>query len=108
MDKSNGLDRKNLQTQIENYKLIAEVNSVLFDEHPSAKEELAKRVAVAQGCIDEAHQWEELGDHTKSYDALSNAHIIIVEVNAVIKYLLSQTTSLDDNDLEWGQSSVYG
>lgn len=42
-----GLDRKNLQTQLENYKLIVEVNTNLADESLFAKEELPKKLELA-------------------------------------------------------------
>lgn len=106
MYKPNGLDRRCLQTQLENYRLIAEVNPELLDENLFTKEELAKKVDLAQSCINESYQWEELGDQTKSHNALSDANMIIVELNMVIKYLLGQDTFLNDSNLEWGQSST--
>jgi hypothetical protein len=105
MDKPNGLDRKSLQTQLENYRLIVEVNTDSKDESIFAKEELAKKLELAQRCVNESYQWEELGDQTKSHDALSSASIVIVAVGAVIKRILCQDSFLDDNNLQSVQIS---
>ena len=104
MYQPNALDRTSLQTQLTNYDLIAAVNSELMDENPSTKEKLAKKIELAQSCINESNQWEELGDQTKSHDALSNANMIIIEIKTVIKHVLYQDTFLDDSDLLLGQS----
>lgn len=103
MDKPNGLDRKGLQTQLETYKLLAEVNTDLLDENLFAKAEFLGKLELAQRYIDESRQWEELGDQTKSHVTLSNANIIIVEAGAVIKCLLYQDPFWDDSNLEPGQ-----
>lgn len=100
MDKPNGLDRKCLQTRLENYKLIAEVNTELFDENLFAKAEVLGKLELAQRYINESHRWEELGDQTKSHSTLSNANIISVEAGAVIECLLYQDTFLDDRNLQ--------
>ncbi len=106
MYKPNDLDRKSLQTQLETYRLIVEVNTDSKDESIFAKEELAKRLELAQNCVNESYQWEELGDQTKSHDALSNASIVIVAVGAVIKCILYQYPILDDSNLQLGQISA--
>jgi hypothetical protein len=56
MDKPNGLDRKCLQTQLENYKLIAEVNTELLDEDLFAKAEFLGKLELAQRYINESRQ----------------------------------------------------
>src|SRR6266498_1560544 len=99
-DEPNRLDKKSLQTQLENYKLIAEVNADLIDESLFAKEELAKNLELAQSYINESCQWEKIGDPTKYDDALSNAKIIIMEITAVIKRMLNQDILLDNSNLE--------
>jgi hypothetical protein len=99
------MDRKSLQTQLENYTLIVEVNTDSKDESIFAKEELAQKLELAKSCVNESHQWEELGDQTKSHDALSNANIIIVAVGAVIKRILYQDSFLDDSNLQLVQIS---
>src|SRR5512133_1379799 len=106
MYKPNGLDRKRRQTQFENYKLIAEVNTELLASNLFTERELPRKLELAQSYINESHQWEELGDQTKSHDALTNANIMIVEVGAVIKYILSQDTAADDSDLLLDHSSA--
>ena len=57
MYKPNGLDRKSIQIQLENYKLIAEVNQELLDENLFAKAELPGKLALGQSYINESHQW---------------------------------------------------
>jgi len=106
MYKPKGLDRKSLQTRLETYKLIAEVNTELFVENLFTKAELPRKLELAQSYISESYQWEELGDPTKSHDALTNADMMIMEVGAEIKYVLSQDISSDDSDLQPDQSLV--
>ena len=100
MDKPNGLDRKCLQTQLENYKLIAEVNTELLDENLFTEAEFLEKLELAQRYLNESHKWEELGDQTKSHETLSNAQEIIVKVGTVIKHLLYQDSFLDDSNLQ--------
>ena len=106
MYKPNGLDRKSLQTQLENCKLIAEVNQELLDKNLFTKEELPGKLELAQSYINESHQWEESGDQVKSHDALTTANTIIVEISAVIKNILYQETSSDDSSFQLDQSSA--
>ena len=106
MDKPNGLDRRSLQTELENCKLIAEVNLELLDRDWFTQEQLAKELGLAQSYINESYQWEELGDQTKSHYALTEANIIILEIRSVIKHTLYQDTFLDDSNLQLGQSSA--
>jgi hypothetical protein len=103
MDKPNGLDRKCLLTQLENYKLIAEVNTELLEENLFAKEEFLEKLELAQRYINESHQWEELGDQTRSHSTLSNASMIIVEAGAVIKCLLYQDIFGEDGNFQHDQ-----
>lgn len=106
MDQPNHLDRKRLQTQLENYKLITEVNKELLDENLFTRRELPGKLELAQSFINESHQWEELGDPSKSHVALTNANIIIVEVGVVIKLILHQASTLDDSSLQRDQSTA--
>jgi hypothetical protein len=97
MNKPNGLDRKSLQTQLENCKLITEVNKELLGENLFTKEEVFGKMELAQNYINESRQWEELGNQINSHLALTTANIIIVEISAVIKHILYQDTSSDDS-----------
>ena len=97
MNKPNGLDRKSLQTQLENCKLITEVNKELLGENLFTKEEVFGKMELAQNYINESRQWEELGNQINSHQALTTANIIIVEISAVIKHILYQDTSSDDS-----------
>jgi hypothetical protein len=103
MNNANSLDRKNLQIQLDNYKLIVEVNTDLEEESLFDKDGLAKKIELAQSYLDDADEWGKLDDQTKTYDALSNANIIILEIRAVIRHLLNPDFLLDDNDLLSGQ-----
>lgn len=104
MYRLNCVDWKSLQTQLENYKLIVEVNPELFDKNLFTKKELPRNLELAQSYINESHQWEELDDQTKSQYALTNANIIVVEIGAVIKHILYRDTFLDDSNLQLAQS----
>jgi hypothetical protein len=99
MTNADSLDRKNLQIQLDNYKLIVEVNTDLEEESLFAKDGLAKKLELAQSYLNDSDDWGELGDWTKSHDALSNANIIIGQIGAVIKHILNQDILLDDSDL---------
>jgi hypothetical protein len=104
MYKPNGLDRKSLQTQLENYKLIAEVNQELLDENLFTKGELPGKLELAQSYINQSREWEELGDQPNSDDALTSANLIIVEVGAVVKLVLNQVISSSNRSLQLDQS----
>ena len=106
MDEPNGLDRKSLQIQLENYRLILVVNTDWNAESIFSKEDLAEKVEVAQSHMNESDRWGEAGDQTKSYDALHKAKIVIVEIGAVIKHLLYRDLSLADRNVEPGQISA--
>lgn len=100
MYKPNGLDRNSLQIQLENYKLINDVNLELLDEYQFAKGELPGKFELAQIYINQSREWEELGDPSQSHDALAKANMIIVEVGAVIKLVLNQGISSDESSLQ--------
>lgn len=106
MDKPNGLDRKSLQTQLETYRLILDVNTDWKEESIFATEEIAKKLELAQSYMEESHQWAEVGDQAKSYDSLRHATVVIVEVGAVIKHLLYQGSFLAASNLQVGQISA--
>lgn len=106
MYKPNGLDRKRLQTQLENCKLVAELNQELFDKNLFTQEEFPGRLDLAQSYINESRRREELDDQDKSHDALTTANLIIVEISAVIKHILYQDTSSVDSNLHLDQTSA--
>lgn len=60
MYKPNGLDRNSLQIQLENYKLITEVNLELLDEYQVTQGELPGKLELAQSYINQSREWEEL------------------------------------------------
>lgn len=103
MYKPNGLDRNSLQIQLENYKLITEVNLELLDEYQFTQGELSGKLELAQSYINQSREWEELGDQPKSHDALTSANLIIVEVGAVIRLVLNQVISSDNGSLQLDQ-----
>jgi hypothetical protein len=103
MYKPNGLDRNSLQIQLENYKLITEVNLELLDEYQVTQGELPGKLELAQTYLNQSREWEELDDQPKSHDALTRANLIIVEVGAVIKLVLNQVISSDNGNLQLDQ-----
>lgn len=104
MDKPDGLDRNGLQTQLDNYKLISEVNLELLEQYQFTKGELPGKLELAQSYINQSRAWEKLGDQSKCHDALASANLILVEVGAVIKLVLNQVVSSDESDLQLDQS----
>jgi hypothetical protein len=103
MYQPNGLDRNSLQIQLDNYKLISEVNLELLDQYQVTQGELPGKLELAQSYINQSREWEEFGDQTKSHDALTSANLIIVEVGAVIKLVLNQGISSDNGSLQLDQ-----
>jgi hypothetical protein len=106
MYKPFGLDRKSLQTQLENCKLIAEVNKELLDKNPFTKEEISGKLELAQNYINESRRFEELDDQNKCNESLTTVSIIMVEISAVIKHVLNQVTSSEDGSLQLDQNSA--
>ncbi len=105
MHQPNGLDTKSLQTHLKNYELIIVVNTDLAGESIFAKEELAKKLELAQSYLNDSEEWREQGDRTRCQDALSNANLIIVEVGSVITRVLAENASSDDSDLPFPEHS---
>jgi hypothetical protein len=105
MHQLNDLDRKSLQTQLENYKLIVDVNTDMEEQSMFAKEGFAKKLELAQSYLNDSDEWGKLGDRTNSYDALSSANMIIVEVGSEITRILAENTSPDDSDLPFPEHS---
>ena len=103
MDRPNGLDRNSLQIQLENYRLILDVNTDWKDESLFTKEELAEKLQVAQSHLNQANRWGEAGDPARSYDELRKAGIVILEIGAVVKHLLYQDTLVADPGLHLDQ-----
>jgi len=56
MYKSNGLDRKSLQTKLENCKLFTEVYQELVDNNLFTKVELPRKLGLAQNYISVSRQ----------------------------------------------------
>ena len=83
-------DGKQLRSQLEDYKLIVEVNQDLLDKNISSRDDLAAKLAAAQGFID---QLEQPGEEVDYHAALNDAIQIIEEIRIVIKVVLSQDTS---------------
>ena len=92
-DEAHGLDKKSLQTQLENYKLIVEVNADWVDKNMLAQEKLAKNLELAQSYLNESCHWEKLGDQPRYDEALCNASMIIMKISAAIRYMLDQDTA---------------
>lgn len=55
MNKPNGSDRNCLQTQSENEKLIADVNTKLLEENLFTEEEFLGKLELAQRYLNELH-----------------------------------------------------
>jgi len=104
MYKPNGLDRKSLQIQLENYKLITELSPELLDEFQFAKGELPGKLELAQIYLNQSRECEESGDKPQPYDALASANILIVEVGAMLKLLLHQNIPSNMDNLHLDQS----
>ena len=98
MDKPNGLDRRSLQTQLEDFKLIAQVNQGWFDRNGFTQEQISHELGSAQNYINESYRWEELGDQTKSHYALTDANTIILGIGVVFKRMLDEDTFIDDSN----------
>jgi hypothetical protein len=98
MSDPNILDRERLLMQLENYRVIIHVNINSAGESLFAKDELDKKLDLAQSHINQSYEWEKLGDQAKYNDALSHANMIILEVGSVITHFRAGNTSPDDRD----------
>ncbi len=85
----NSRDVKSLRSHLDNYKLILEVNQELFAKNISTRDELAARLAEAEVFI---NQSEQPGDKVDRFTALDIATQIIVEIDSLIKAMLSHDT----------------
>jgi len=105
MSDPNTLDRERLLMQLENYRIIIHVNINLPGGSLFAKDELDKKLDLAQSHINQSYEWEKLSDQAKYNDALSHANMIILEVGSVI--MRGGNTSPDDRNPPFPENATY-
>jgi hypothetical protein len=93
MENGNGLvpiDKINLFVQLDNYKLITEMNDHLFVDHPLAKEQLAREFERLDGYLDDVDRWELQGECVKYQHAIVEAKAALDTIRSLINEILSQ------------------
>jgi hypothetical protein len=78
-----------LRSQLENYRLIVDVNQELFEKHITTRDELATKLVAAQGFVEQLEKTVNQVDYsTTQYPATK----ILNELDVIIKRVLSQET----------------
>jgi hypothetical protein len=94
------LDAKSLQTKLQNYQLVIEVNKELIAQDSRLQEKVTVMMDEAQACIDPLLQGKELGDGKTYDDLLSNANEMMNELHDLITSILTSNTSQNDEAVE--------
>ena len=93
MENGNGLvpiDRMNLLLQLDNYKLIAEMNDHLFVDDPLVKEQLTLEFERLENYLDEVERWEGQGECAKYNHAIVEPKTTIDYIRVLISEILSR------------------
>lgn len=93
MENGNGLvpiDRMNLLLQLDNYKLIAEMNDHLFEDKPLVKEQLTLEFDRLDNYLDQVEIWGGQGEYGKYNLAMTEAKTSLDYIRLLINEILSQ------------------
>ena len=91
------LDKRSLLVQLENCKLIFQVNEDLFETDQILREKIIQRIAMLEGSIEQLDQGEALRNSLEYNHLLDQANHILHVIKDLIERFLDQDTSTDDN-----------
>lgn len=92
MYNNDGSDRRYLEVQLANYKLILEVNSDLLVNNQPLRDQIRNCMGMLESCLGEMDKGEG-NNPTKYNNSLSEANKALEEIKALIKRMLNQDTS---------------
>jgi hypothetical protein len=90
-------DRKDLLMQLENYRLILDVNADLLASDPLLGEKIDYTLGMLNGHLDQLNRWEQTGDSTNYEFSIDQASRLLLEIRGfVVKMLGDQEPSSTD------------
>ena len=93
MEDRNGLvsiDITNYLVQLDNFRLIVQMNDHLFVDNPLAKEQLTLEFERLEGYLGEVEQWEGQGECVKYNHAIAESKTALNYIRVLIEEILSQ------------------
>ncbi len=100
MEIPSGFDKSELLRQLDNYKLIIEVNSELLEENPVLEEQVRCEMVMIERELGEMNMWEETHVQTKYRYSLDEANRILDALRNLIEQMLGDGDLSSDDSLE--------
>lgn len=95
MQETHRYDRKELSSQLYNYKLIFDVNSFLLENNLSLKEQISQCIEELENLLNELDESGVVFTSTNNI-LLNQANAMLERVRGLIELMLSQDTSRYD------------
>jgi hypothetical protein len=89
MDTSNQLDKRDLLLNMENYKIILQVNSHLLEEDRLLNEHIHHRMSMMESTVSDLEMWERKRNRTEYDQSLERANRILQGIKVLIDHLLN-------------------
>jgi hypothetical protein len=96
MYENNGFDQNHLLVQLQNFKLILQVNSELLENNQDLRELISQAMVMLESHLNELDKWGR-NDPTHYNTSLDQANKILEEIKFLIGRMLNQDT-LPHND----------
>ena len=90
MNTPNRLDKRSLEMQLENYKIIMEANSDLFEKDLLLKEHISHKMSMFESYTNELGYWGRKMDRIKYDQLLDQANKVLEEISLLIMQTLDQ------------------
>ena len=90
-------DRKDLLVQLENYRLILDVNADILADDPLLEEKIDYYLGMLNGHLDQLDRWEQTSDSTNYEISIDQASRLLFEIKGFdVKLLDDQEPSSPD------------
>jgi hypothetical protein len=100
MDTPDRLDKRGLLSQIENFKLIFQMNSEELEKNPPLREDIRQRMAELESCVKELDILERSHDAITFNQILDQANHLLLVMKGLMRQLFAQDTFPFDDDLQ--------
>jgi hypothetical protein len=99
MHENNGFDQNHLLVQLENFKLILQVNSELVENDQSLRESMSYAIEMLERHLNELDKWER-NEPTQYNTSLDQANKILEELKFLLKRLFNQDNTPGNDSLQ--------
>jgi hypothetical protein len=100
MARAKRLDKKSLLEQLDNYKLIFQVNSDLLEGDPLLREQIRRKLGMIDSQVNEMNASEQSNDQLKYDYSLDDANRILDALKELIEQMLGNGDIPIDENLE--------